>query len=102
MSAHCLRIVCLVFAGLLPACSVMAPQPSPPVQSAPAPAPPPAPRPLPNVNLSGYPPSFKDGFRDGCNSFRGNYRRDASRFGKDSNYTIGWQDGFSICRRQGN
>jgi len=56
---------------------------------------------LPNVNLSGYPPAFKEGFRDGCDSFRGNYRRDASRFNKDNNYTIGWQDGFSICRRQG-
>jgi len=53
------------------------------------------------VNLSGYPPAFKQGFRDGCDSFRGNYRRDASRFNSDNNYTIGWQDGFSICRRQG-
>jgi hypothetical protein len=75
------------------------PAPAPPPQ---APAkPPPAPRPLPNVNLSGYPPAFKEGFRDGCDSFRGNYRRDANRFNKENDYTIGWQDGFSICRRQG-
>ncbi len=52
-----------------------------------------------NVNLSGYPPAFKDGFSDGCESLRGNYRRD-SRFGKDNDYTLGWQDGYSICGRQ--
>jgi len=58
-------------------------------------------RPLPNVNLSGYPPAFREGFRDGCDSFRGTSRRDGNRFAKDNDYTIGWQDGFSICRRQG-
>jgi hypothetical protein len=59
-----------------------------------------APRAGPNINLSGYPPAFKDGFSDGCESLRGNYRRDAGRFGKDNNYTLGWQDGYSICGRQ--
>jgi hypothetical protein len=58
-----------------------------------------APRTNAGVNLSGYPPSFKDGFSDGCESLRGNYRRD-NRFGKDNNYTLGWQDGYSICGRQ--
>jgi hypothetical protein len=53
------------------------------------------------INLSGYPPSFRAGFRDGCDSFRGSYRRDAARFNADANYATGWQDGFSICRRQG-
>lgn len=90
-------IACLALAAVLPACTTTQ---SPPAQSKPAPATPP-PRPLPNVNLSGYPPAFKEGFRDGCDSFRGSYRRDANRFNKDNDYTIGWQDGFSICRRQG-
>lgn len=54
----------------------------------------------PNVNLSGYPPAFKDGFRDGCDSLRGSYRRDGARFGKDNDYTLGWHDGYSICGRQ--
>jgi hypothetical protein len=58
-----------------------------------------APRSGPNVNLSGYPPAFKDGFRDGCDSLRGSYRRDPARFGKDNDYTLGWQDGYSICGR---
>lgn len=59
-----------------------------------------APRSGPNVNLSGYPPAFKDGFRDGCDSLRGSYRRDGARFGKDNDYTLGWHDGYSICGRQ--
>jgi hypothetical protein len=56
---------------------------------------------MPPLNLSGYPPAFKEGFKDGCDSFRGNYRRDTARFNADANYATGWQDGFSICRRQG-
>jgi hypothetical protein len=94
--ARCIGMLPLV---LLNACITAPPAPS----SVPAIAAPPAaaPRPLPNVNLSGYPPAFKEGFRDGCDSFRGKERRDPNRFNKDNNYTIGWQDGFSICRRQG-
>jgi hypothetical protein len=96
-------MVCLLFAALLPACTTTPPPPQPaPAPSKPAPpAAAPAPRALPNINLAGYPPAFKEGFRDGCDSFRGSYRRDAARFSKDNDYTIGWQDGFSICRRQG-
>ncbi len=101
MPGRALRGVCLIAVALIAACTIVEPprRGPPPAQS--EPAPPPASRPLPNVNLSGYPPAFRQGFRDGCDSFRGNYRRDASRFNKDNNYTIGWQDGFSICRRQG-
>jgi hypothetical protein len=95
------RIGCLLFAALLPACTTTTPPPSQPAPGQSKPAPPPATRSLPNVNLSGYPPAFREGFRDGCDSFRGNYRRDGTRFNKDNDYTIGWQDGFSICRRQG-
>jgi hypothetical protein len=112
-----MRAGCAALIGLLCACTTPQPQPLPPPPLQPKPTPPvaaPSPppstvpppagapsRPLPNLNLSGYPPVFKEGFRDGCDSFRGNYRRDNSRYGKDNDYTIGWQDGFSICRRQG-
>lgn len=89
------RFACALPAVLIAACATT----QAPV--APAPSAPGAQRPLPNVNLSGYPPAFKEGFRDGCDSFRGTHRRDANRFSKDNDYTIGWQDGFSICRRQG-
>lgn len=96
---HGIRWGCLLPAAILCACATTPPAPPP---RAPAPAAPPAARPLPNVNLAGYPPVFKEGFRDGCDSFRsGIQRRDASRFNRDNDYTIGWQDGYSICRRQG-
>jgi hypothetical protein len=94
------RWACTALAATLCACTTIAPAPTPPPATRP-PAVAPAQRPLPNVNLSGYPPAFKEGFRDGCDSFRGIERRDANRFNKDNDYTIGWQDGFSICRRQG-
>lgn len=81
---------------MLSACVTQPPAPAKPAPPAPA-----ASRPLPNVSLAGYPPAFKEGFRDGCDSFRGSYRRDPNRFNKENDYTIGWQDGFSICRRQG-
>lgn len=88
---------------LLAACAT--PQPAPvgdapgsaPAKSGPAGT---TSRAAPPVNLSGFPPAFKDGFSDGCESLRGNYRRDPARFGKDNDYTLGWQDGYSICARQ--
>jgi hypothetical protein len=87
---------------LLAACGTMRPQPAVPVEHERVPSASPAPvqPPLP-INLSGYPPSFKAGFRDGCDSFRVGFRRDATRFNSDANYATGWQDGFSICRRRG-
>jgi hypothetical protein len=99
--------------SVLSACTVTQPpppqpKPVPPATTAPPSAPVPAPpsssapqRPLPNINFAGYSAAFKEGFRDGCDSFRGSYRRDNSRFSKDGDYSMGWQDGFSICRRQG-
>lgn len=88
---------CVASAVLLAGCVATQPpaptSPTPPSGTA-------APRSVPNVNLSGYPPAFKEGFADGCDSLRGTYRRDANRFGKDNNYTLGWQDGYSICGRQ--
>ena len=84
----------MALAGLLGACTSMQQTPSGGATGTAAP------RTSANVNLSGYPPAFKDGFSDGCESLRGNYRRDAGRFGKDNDYTLGWQDGYSIYRRQ--
>jgi hypothetical protein len=86
---------CMTLAMLLGACSSLQQAPS---GSSSGTTPPP--RTNAGVNLSGYPPAFKDGFSDGCESLRGSYRRDAARFGKDNDYTLGWQDGYSICGRQ--
>lgn len=53
-----------------------------------------------SVNLSGYPPEFKQGYSDGCAS-AGVFamrKRDEGRFKTDTNYATGWRDGFSICK----
>lgn len=54
----------------------------------------------PPVNLSGYSPAFKEGFAAGCDTAKGNVRRDERRFGEDAQYARGWEDGRSICGRR--
>jgi hypothetical protein len=55
----------------------------------------------PAYNLAGYPPSARDGYIDGCESAKhSSYaRRDAKRMAADAQYEMGWNDGFSICKR---
>jgi hypothetical protein len=57
-------------------------------------------RPDQRVNLSGYSPAFKQGYSDGCESagWRGQ-RRDEKRFKTETDYMMGWNDGYSVCRR---
>lgn len=55
---------------------------------------------VPAVNLSGYPPEFRQGYADGCASANAPRRRDEARFKSDANYAQGWQDGYDICRRK--
>ena len=54
----------------------------------------------PAYNLSGYPPAFKDGYVDGCETAKdSSYSfRDERRFAADNQYRMGWSDGFDICR----
>ena len=54
-----------------------------------------------NVNLAGYPPAFRAGYVDGCESSKRTTRhaRDEDRFKHDPQYASGWQDGFDICGR---
>jgi hypothetical protein len=74
--------------------------------SGPEPAPLPAPAPraptpaAPGVNLSGYPPGFRVGYADGCNSVDGTRKRDEARFKSDTDYAQGWRDGNDICKRR--
>ena len=58
--------------------------------------------PAPSVNLSGYPPEFKQGYADGCASAKPDAarRRDETRFKADANYAQGWRDGYDICRNR--
>jgi hypothetical protein len=66
--------------------------------------PPPVPRPstpaAPGINLSGYPPAFRAGYADGCNSIDGSRKRDEVRFKNETDYAQGWRDGNDICKRK--
>lgn len=57
--------------------------------------------PRPGYNLAGYPPAVREGYIDGCESARQSEfaRRDAKRMGEDPQYSMGWNDGFSICKK---
>jgi len=54
----------------------------------------------PTYNLTGYPPAVRDGYIDGCESAkRTQYaRKDAARMSSDPQYSMGWNDGYSICK----
>ena len=53
----------------------------------------------PTYNLTGYPPAVRDGYIDGCETAkRTQYaRKDAARI-SDPQYSMGWNDGYSICK----
>lgn len=95
------RIVAVLAALLLGACATLAPQPSAtePPKSAP-PLPRQAEPPAPKINLSGFPLAYRQGYADGCASATGPQRRDGERFGKDTNYSMGWQDGAALCKKR--
>ena len=60
-------------------------------------------QPLPpeqRVNQTGYSGAFKQGYADGCNSVQSSRRRDEQRYKSDTNYMMGWNDGFSICSKR--
>jgi hypothetical protein len=85
-------------AAWLAACATPGAPVAPTTPTAPIPAnrePPP-----PNVNLSGFPLPYRQGYADGCASAGGAERKDAARFSSDPNYRTGWQDGVVLCRKR--
>ena len=56
----------------------------------------------PNVNLGGYPPEFRAGYLDGCESAKRTVgrKKNEQRFKREPQYAAGWRDGFDICSRQ--
>ncbi len=54
------------------------------------------------VNLAGYPPAFRAGYADGCESSKRatGRTRDEARFKNEAQYASGWRDGFDICARK--
>lgn len=80
-----------LLAGLVSACAQF------PAGRSSAPAEPPK----PPVNLSGYNAAFKQGYTDGCSSAGGSsQRRDSGRYKTDTDYMMGWNDGFSVCGKR--
>ena len=56
----------------------------------------------PTYNLTGYPPAVRDGYIDGCESAKASAwaRKDGPRMQSDPQYSMGWNDGFSICQKK--
>jgi hypothetical protein len=56
----------------------------------------------PTYNLTGYPAAVREGYIDGCESAKGTEwgRKDAKRFAADAQYSMGWNDGYSICKKR--
>src|SRR5437870_9838322 len=57
--------------------------------------------PAPAYNLTGYPPAVRDGYIDGCESAKHTRyaNKDAKRMAADPQYAMGWNDGYSICKK---
>lgn len=111
-SPHDLNARSLLLVGVLAAvvagCATPGPGPAAPAPPA-APSTPSTPAappkadvepPPPNVNLSGFPLPYRQGYADGCASAAGPERKDMLRFANDGNYRTGWQDGLALCRKK--
>ena len=85
----------MLLAGLVAGCAATAPSSSPPSPQREARAPA---RTI-DRNLSGFPLAFRQGYVDGCDSGTGDRRRDDGRYKGDLDYTMGWNDGYAVCRR---
>lgn len=58
------------------------------------------PPPAQRVNQAGYSGAFKQGYADGCNSVQSSRRRNEQRYQSDTDYMMGWNDGFSSCTKR--
>jgi predicted secreted Zn-dependent protease len=53
------------------------------------------------VNQSGYSTAFRQGYAAGCDSVGARRpQRDEARYKTDTDYMMGWNDGYSICVRK--
>jgi len=75
------------------------PLPDPAADQRPAGPLPPSARPI--YNLTGYPAATQEGYIDGCETAKQSAYayKDVKRYNADGQYRMGWDDGFSICRR---
>jgi hypothetical protein len=56
----------------------------------------------PAYNLSGYPPAVREGYIDGCETAKRTSlaRKDPKRMSSDPQYSMGWNDGFALCKNK--
>jgi hypothetical protein len=53
-----------------------------------------------NLNLSGYPKAFQEGYADGCSTAKSLVKQqNATRFKTDTQYAQGWRDGNDLCKK---
>jgi hypothetical protein len=97
--APALTLIVLALAGCASAPPDVSPQP-PPVRPTAPPLPANKEPPPPNVNLSGFPLPYRQGYADGCASATGPERKDPVRYGADGNYRTGWTDGLALCKKK--
>ena len=56
--------------------------------------------PTQHVNQSGYSTAFRQGYAAGCDSVGAlRPQREEARYKTDTDYMMGWNDGYSVCRR---
>lgn len=54
-----------------------------------------------HVNQGGYSEAFKQGYAEGCESAGArSQRRNEARYKTEADYMMGWNDGYSACRRR--
>ena len=84
--------------AILAGCATQTPSTTSPPPPVGEPAPQQRPAKRAALNLSGFPAPYQDGYTAGCDSRRdGGRRREEGRYKSDTNYKMGWDDGFAIC-----
>jgi len=106
-----MRLACALVAVIVAACAAPPPsatpgaapseaQPQAPEPQKPQAPPTTSPNPGANVNLQGFPLTYRQGYADGCASIGAVEHKDAARFKNDGQYRTGWQDGFALCKQR--
>ena len=98
-----MRLACALVAVIVAACAAPPPSATPgaaPSEAQPQAPPTTSPNPGANVNLQGFPLTYRQGYADGCASIGAVEHKDAARFKNDGQYRTGWQDGFALCKQR--
>ncbi|MDP1951526.1 MAG: hypothetical protein Q8K59_10625 [Nitrosomonas sp.] len=97
------KITAILSLLTLSGCTLIAPIQSQPEKEVRPSAPlPPSTRPA--YNLSGYPPTMKEGYIDGCETAKKTRygQKNKHLYATDEQYRLGWDDGFDLCQGKAN